>query len=471
MEKKRIRFISLLFIFTMPVTAQEYSTWAFTTSEPSSLNTGSDSPIDVTKTQSVKTMMWSSLKIPYGDKLSKLTFYGYNPGKELRKHLKLWIKTDDSLYGRDINTDDVAQMACVFDGDCTIPCGGTAESHIPLLDIPMSSPFLYTKQHWLVVKLECTGDAAEDSVYFEYSDSYRHPVAQITVMSPVVSFSGNVSNQDGLPVANAHVRFYADNTEYFAETDVQGHYIARIERGNELYHFDVKGDDFADYLDGYVGLTGGKDITGLNIVVYDAIRFRKEEPATIILPVKPDPTLGRFYRLGSWDGSSRDSYRYYFVREEAPQANVPYVIFPELDFDIHPSDYDTNDVLSDCFRVEHPIGSSVSVIGSYQNRIIDAGLEVEHVSFVYLTPDCSYLNDEWGRSIQRLRIGAFRAYFHFYGSPASESYTYIFDGESTAIRSLTSHRAKESQVFNLSGQEVISKTKGIYIQDGRKVMR
>lgn len=472
MKKKRIRIISLLFILTMPVTAQENSTWGFMTSEPSSLTTGSDSPIDVTKPQSVKTMMWSSLQIPYGDNVSKLTFYGYNSGKELRRHLKVWIKGDESLDGRNINMDDVDKIACVFDGDCTIPCGGTAESHIPLLDIPMISPFLYTKQRWLVVKVECTGDTMGNSVYFEYDDSYRFPVAHITVMSPVVYFSGDVSNQDGLPVANAHVRFYTGNAEYFAETDEQGHYTARIERGNELYHFEVKADGCADYLDGYVGLAGGKDTTGLNVVMYDAIRYRKDEPATIILPVKPDPTIGRFYRLDSWDGNWWESYRYYFVREEAPQANVPYVVFPKRDFEIHPYDYDTNDVLSESILVEHPIGSNVSVIGSYQNRIINAGLEVEHVGFIYLTPDCSYLNDEWGRSTHRLRVGAFRAYFYFKGSIVSDSSTYFFDGEptSTSVRAVLPFFIS-LPLYDLQGRRLAAPpAKGIYVKGGRKVM-
>lgn len=467
-----------LFLCAMPANAQEFSLWEHTTGESTSLKAGSLSPIDVSKDQSVKTLTWKniSMALSKGDCISKLSFHGYNMGKEQRRHLKVWMRNDDSLYERDINTDDVSKMTCVFDGDCTIPRGGKKETHIPLLEIPMNEPFLYTKLFWLVIKIECTGEAVEDSIFFEYDDSYRCPVGLITVQSPVVYYSGCVINQDYQPVAHARVKFYSDfypdKLEYIAETNEQGNFIARIERGNIFYRYEVKSNSCAEYLDGIIGLTSGKDSANLNFVVYDAIRFKTDEPSSIILPREPDPTLGRYYRLDRWDGEKNGGFHYYFEREYTPRANVPYVIIPNNDFEIHPCDYDILDAKPEIIRAEHPNGSSVSFIGSYQNRIIHYGQQGEYVDFVYMTPDCSYLYNEWGRSYNEVRIGAFRACFHFYGTWGTP-YRFVFDGEESFVSTPTKHTADNSisSLYDLQGRPVTSQPRrGVYICYGRKVV-
>ena len=311
--------------------AQEFSSWEFTTSEANRLKAGSEAPIDVTEEKSEKTIIYnhSCLKLPYGDYLSKISFRGYHPGKDLRRHLRVWIKNDDSQFERDIDV-DVNKMACVFDGDCTIPGGVSSEDRVSLLDIPLDNPFLYTRESWLVLKIECTGETVDDSVYFEAHEDGAGftPVAVFTIQSPVVHYSGKVVNQEGRPVENANVRFYSEGLEYKAKSDGQGNFKVRIERGNNRYGYEITADGCADYLDGILGLPVGNDASDLNFMVYDAILFKKDEPATIILPTPPDPTLGRFYRFDRYENEPSGESHYFFERENAPQANVPYVVFP-----------------------------------------------------------------------------------------------------------------------------------------------
>ena len=75
------------------------------------------------------------------------------------------------------------------------------------------------------------------------------------------------------------------------------------------------------------------------IVMTNRLDFRVDQQATIILPETPDPSWGRYYRLDHryYEG---DEYVVIFVHETTPQANVPYVIFPERDFSIDLTKYD-----------------------------------------------------------------------------------------------------------------------------------
>ncbi len=220
MINRTIKTLLLLLLCVEPSFAQEYSFWTFKPLESNSLKMGSEAPIDVTITQSEKTIVYSysNMKLPHGDFIYKLSFRGYNPGKEISRHLKIWMRNDDSMSERDIRTADVSKMTCVFDGDCTIPGGGSREEHISLLDIPLDNPFKYTQESYFVLRIECSGEAVEDPIYFEaYEEQYMNrPVVVITVQSPVVYYSGKVVNQDEEPVENAQVRFYNNDLEYTA---------------------------------------------------------------------------------------------------------------------------------------------------------------------------------------------------------------------------------------------------------------
>lgn len=460
--------------------AQEFSSWEFTTSEANRLKAGSEAPIDVTEEKSEKTIIYnhSCLKLPYGDYLSKISFRGYHPGKDLRRHLRVWIKNDDSQFERDIDV-DVNKMACVFDGDCTIPGGVSSEDRVSLLDIPLDNPFLYTRESWLVLKIECTGETVDDSVYFEAHEDGAGftPVAVFTIQSPVVHYSGKVVNQEGRPVENANVRFYSEGLEYKAKSDGQGNFKVRIERGNNRYGYEITADGCADYLDGILGLPVGNDASDLNFMVYDAILFKKDEPATIILPTPPDPTLGRFYRFDRYENEPSGESHYFFERENAPQANVPYVVFPDHDFEIHPGDYDTKGIEPGCTRANHPRGGGASITfqGSYQSKMLYYGLENEYLYFLCMSPDCSYGLTESGQpSSQYGRIGAFRASFHIYGAwhgiYRNAPYSFIFNGETTGMSSIEKS-SDSTSIFDLQGRRLKAKpSRGVYMERGKKYL-
>lgn len=481
MLNRIINVIVILMLNAVNVSAQELSTWDFTPLEANCLKSGTEAPIDVTKEKSEKVIVYSfsNMKLPYGDSISKISFRGYNPGREISRHIRVWMKNDDSLFERDINT-DVNKMTCVFDGDCTIPEGGSSEEIISLLDIPLDDPFLYTQKHFFVLRIECIGEAEGNPVCFENYEYYSRftPIAVFTVQSPVVYYSGKVVNQDDRPVANAHVRFYDGDLEYVATSDENGCFKARVERGNVRYNYDVTAADCSDYIeDWYCVFTEGKDTANLNYMLYDAIRFKKDEPATIILPTPPDPTLGRYYRLDRYDSEPSGESHYIFEPEEVPRANVPYVVFPNHDFEIHPGDYDTKGIDPGNTCVNHPRGggASISFQGSYQSKTLYYGLESESLFFVCMTPDCSYAQTDWGYSSQLGRIGAFRAcflingvYHGIYNAP----YSFIFNGEPTGVTSIEKY-STASKLFDLLGRRIQGEPqrKGIYVKDGKKYVK
>jgi len=472
-----ILFVSL---FAGASHAQEFSTWSFSAYSANSVKGG---VVDVTKEKSEKTIAYTSTgtkrMIQKGDSITRISFPGYNLGKDVHRHLRVWMRNDYSWRLDDIRTDDVSNMTLVYDDDCIIPAGGTEEEHITLLDIPLNKPFPYLRPDYLVLKIECTGEPIECPIYFDcYEENpFYFATTIFNVQTPVVYYSGEVVNQDGQPVENAHVRFYGNDMEYTADTDEQGHFKARIERGNAGYGYEITGPSFADYFENWNPVyTRGKDTTNLSFMVYDAIRYKKDEPATIILPTPPDPTLGRFYRFDRYESEPPQESFYYFEHEETPQANVPYVVFPNQDFEIHPSDYDTQGIEPGSVRVSHPRGGAASItfVGSYQSKMVNHGLESESLFFVCLTPDCSYGMTDWGTISHQLgRIGAFRAYFHVYGVYhgiwTNAPYSLVFNGEQTGIAAIA--RASEATVpiFDLQGRRITdTPQRGLYVRNGKK---
>ena len=471
--KRIVCAILFVLLFVGASHAQESSTWSFTTFSANRVKGG---VVDLTKEKSEKTIafQFTSLRnmIQKGDSITRISFPGYNPEKDVHRHLRVWMRNDYSWRLDDIRTDDVSNMTLVYDDDYTIPAGGTEEEQIALLDITLNKPFLYIHPDYLVLKIECTGETLEDPVY---NDSFATTI--FTVQAPVVYYSGEVVNQDGQPMENAHVRFYGYDLEYAADTDEQGHFKARIERGNAGYGYEITGPSFADYFENWNPVyTGGKDTTNLSFMVYDAIRYKKDEPATIILPTPPDPTLGRFYRFDRYESEPPQESFYYFEREETPQANVPYVVFPNQDFEIHPSDYDTQGIEPGSVRVSHPRGGAASItfVGSYQSKMVYHGLEPESLFFVCLTPDCSYGMTDWGTISHQLgRIGAFRAYFHVYGVYhgiwTNAPYSLVFNGEQTGIAAIARASDATIPIFDLQGRRLTdTPPRGPYIRDGKK---
>ena len=283
--------------------------------------------------------------------------------------------------------------------------------------------------------------------------------------------SGIITNQDGKPVADANVCIYRPNYdtgvrdfEYMGITNGEGRYSVKVEETNYTYNMSVEAEGYPIYVintpfavkNGVI--SASPDFTPKDISLWSRLDFIADQQATIFLPVAPDASWGRYYRFDRYE-----EWGVIFQREMNPQANVPYVIFPNHDFSIDVSDYD---VISLIETTPYDAVEGWGFNGSYQSKDFLFGSMRAYI--IDSTPDC------WdGHIPYPARVGAFRAYliaYHTmsvtYGEPRC-----IFIDEQTGIDDVP---APESTylIFDLQGRQLNGEPKkGIYIQNGKKIRK
>lgn len=470
MKKNKLLLI-LLVLCSTTVKAQEYATREVIPFEADAILPGS--PIDVTKESSMVEFSYFALlaytTINQGDFIGGISYYGYNPGKELKRHVKIWMTEQDNKV---VNQED--KWFCVYDGDITIPSGGSSDEHIPLLSVDFEKNYEVKKlPPYFFLKIECSGETSEEPLYFEYNTIKKSPVARYAVLSEVKCLTGTVKDQNGLPIRDAHVQLYNDAFSAEDVTDSEGVYQIRVEQSNSAYMASVSAQGYATYKmecsASAIRLGDAGTSTVKDFVLYDKVYFKKDQRATIILPVAPNPGWGRFYRLDSREGSD-----FYFEREETPQANVPYVIFPNMDFELNIGDYDLQQEPGKIVA-PHPENTNenleqglkyiqwATLYGSYQSMDVSRRYEDEPLYFLDATPDCEN-NSFLGR------VGACRAYLRMYttgrDTPQMIAPNLIFADEPTDIYEAKSTPVSTS-LYDLQGRLLQGKPrKGVYIQNG-----
>ena len=456
-------------------------------------------PIDVTVTKSEYIVRYGPImesKVLPDDIVTNLSFRGYNLGKEQTRHIKIWMSSEMHE----------ANYKLVYDGDYTIPHGGTAEERILLLNLDLKEP-CKMNDHYLYLKVECTGEAMDTPLFFDYNswgdyEWERKPVVTLRVAPEMKTLYGTVKNEKGEPVSAAHILLSCTNyAPIETEADSQGYYEVSMP-GNQVYTVTVSAPGCITYTGGHTGTPPDKYLTAVrfydkeslsrDFLLYSTVSFKKDQRATIILPVDPNPDWGRYYRL-----DRRENEYVTFQREPAPQANVPYVIFPNRDFELKVSDYDFSQDAGSIWipSPDENDGSEKWTVfaGSYQNKDVwFVGLPVaknssdETICYLDQTPDCEQTGDSWWRG----RIGGSRAYL-VVSIPYPQKPVFLFqdDDEVEGIADAEATNAAPAKVYDLQGRRMetsnfklhISSTseaakpsanlkKGVYIRDGRKVV-
>ena len=285
----------------------------------------------------------------------------------------------------------------------------------------------------------------------------------------LVLLKGTVRNQDGEPVPHAQVRAgLQEITE--TETDDEGKYEVYVTQNPLLFYVDVNADSYPPIKHYMVSRSGKRnEFTFVrDFTLYNIVKYQSGTLATIILPVEPDPLLGKFYLI---DSISRITYPYqiYFKREYTPQANIPYVLIPERDFEIHTDDYDLS-LEPGSYKVdgEDPVYNRevfARFTGTYNTKDV-SGFETEYMLLLDSSPDC-YLGES-GYKGGNVVVGTFHAYFTLRNM--SYNPELIFSDGDTGI---TSHQCTEdtdNTYYNLAGQKIGHKHKKgtLYICNGVK---
>ena len=431
-------------------------------------------PIDPTQAQNVATIRMNAWEFAYhifdGDSIVRICFKGYNPGGAINRHVT--VKLEDR-YDRYVHT--------IFDGDCTIPHGGSAEKSIVLLDLKLPKAYLASGGHTDSFVFESYGDVSQDPVYFEAyrfssTSSFYDPYPIVTVSSEVKDLTGIIRNQDGQPVVGAQICLTNDRDTFCVETDANGQYTKRIRK---MIWLDarIKALGCAPFFD-YKFWNRGVSIRGeatADAVLTDVVHYKAGQMASIILPSIPDLSSGRYYKLArredTKDGNQRIA-NLYFVQEENPQANMPYVIFPKHDFDIVVSDYDIESLPDEVpFRLSYLSWNSqektTSIIGSFSNKPLYADSEEQHLFYIdESSPD--NCQNGFPENLSEGRSAAFRCYIR----EAERNCKLFFEDVNSINEVEADARIHSDKLFDLQGRPVQGSPKhGVYIQNGKKVMR
>jgi hypothetical protein len=183
----------------------------------------------------------------------------------------------------------------------------------------------------------------------------------------------------------------------------------------------------------------------MDFTLYNVLEFKAGKMGSIILPVAPDATLGKYYRL-----DRREDNVIFFKPEPNPQANMPYLLITNEDCRVDLSGMDLT-IVSGKTEIE-----DVSFIGTYvSHNFVLPGTCSIHV--FDNTPDCVG------------RVGGCRAYLlmKFWGG-----ISVVLD-ETDGVEQLTlAPNDKDTEYYDLHGRRLHSKpSKGVYIQNGRKIVQ
>jgi hypothetical protein len=489
---KPIKILLLqIFLGALTVSAQEYATYEeLLPSEGDTLV--ANYPIDVTKESTTVTYKYysTSSNMRVGDMFAGITYMGYNPGKELTRHIKVWMW----------NSNGEKDLEPLFDGDCVIPSGGSADEHIPLLNLEFSNLRKKTEYYFLYLTIESVGEVTDTPLYFEHKAETRNrstPVCKLKIMSEVKYLVGMVKNQDGCPVAGAELYLHPITGDFGmckAVTDEDGHYTLRVNYSNFTYPITVSAPGCAKY-EGMesrgneataVMLTDAETTTERNFTLYDKVVYKKDRRATIILPVAPDPNWGEYFRL-----ARRDTTNIIFELEESPQANVPYVIFPNRDFELNINDYDLE---QEPGKIELPFHDGLtrsfqyaSFYGSYMDQDFPLMLNRYYESVVLFdeTPDCTVFPG----TLFFGRVGPCRAFLQYVRNWPTDV-TVIFDrnpspvfngiGDAPRLMNNEEMNNEAGTMFDLQGRRINSDMvkssngqirPGVYIRNGKKIVK
>jgi len=429
--------------------------------------------------QSIAIYRSSELNMQNNDKIARLRYRGYNPGEEVMRHVIVWVQNVSAILGRlDDDVFPMGEQIKVFEGDITIKHCEQTDEQTELFDIPFEDPFVY-KGEDLKITVLSYGEPSEQDVLFDRSESARwsanYSIADnesgelsepiwdqksnftFTVAKKVEYLTGKVSDQDGNPISGAEVTLASclwEEKFYSALTDGEGLYRVRVTDGNNSFRPLVKAAGFPPYIENvyeysFHEIEDEWDFwtqrfynNEMNFTLYNALDFKAGVAGTIILPVTPDASLGKYYRL-----DRRIVKTFVFVREKSPKANVPYILVADKDcrVDISGMDLSITPGVTD-------IGDSW-FIGQYDNSNFLYTTNQELI-FIDTTPDFCGLG----------HVGGCRAYVLVDVFDLFPPFYYSLE-EDDGVEQVTGDNDVSGEWYDLRGIRLAEKpsTAGIYI--------
>lgn len=213
--------------------------------------------------------MLSEAGLKKGDKITRVSFKGYNTSGDVSADVKAWIgNTADTAYADSYVIPDTSRLTPVANANYTIPETGSDDDHQVLMAVDIPDGFIYDGQSIQMVMgsaLTTTYKRAQ----FEYSTdnvkgfskrsdsqfewntataaSYM-PVPYFTVDRKPAKVAGKVSGDMG-SVVNAHITLRNGDVYYETVSDSIGHYSMDVVQNDKRYAMTVTADGYLPYND------------------------------------------------------------------------------------------------------------------------------------------------------------------------------------------------------------------------------
>ncbi|MDY6270106.1 MAG: hypothetical protein SPL43_01810 [Prevotella sp.] len=204
-----------------------------------------------------------------GDKITRISFKGYNTAGDVSSDVKAWIgNTPDTLYASDYVVPDTSRLTKITDTNYTVPKIGSDQDHQVLLSIDLPEGFVYNGQsiHMVMGSALTTtykramfeystdnllGFSKRNDSRFEWSTATAveyMPVPYFTVEREPATVSGLVKGKLG-HVANAHLTLRNGDVLYEATSDSTGQYKMNVVQSDKKYALTVTADGYLPYTD------------------------------------------------------------------------------------------------------------------------------------------------------------------------------------------------------------------------------
>ena len=370
-------------------------------------------------------------------------------------------------------TANTADVECVYNGNFAI---GQGSSYTDI------QKYGWTRTNgWGQFQNGAEGDATNGTVYYnqpgsmEYGNAgvYTMPLKANTIYTLTFKYaSWATDSNDGITASvlngeqgMAAIAYEANDTEYKAANSLATKTIKFVtgEAGNYVLK---------------LANSGNTVITGVSITkdASQVLEFADGAVPTYAPGTYPAVKITRSLTGGNWatavypfavsgvdkiavvDSYDKTTGELKFKTATASEANVPFLMRSES----NATEINLVDVAVEAAAAQNAVASEVSLIGVYAETKITN----DEKNYV-LSQNKIFSVGEKGATIP-----VYRAYFQV-EQPAGEgarTLSFTVDGETTAIEGVATEGQQNGAVYNLNGQRVEKVAKGLYIQNGKKVV-
>lgn len=304
-----------------------------------------------------------------------------------------------------------------------------------------------------------------------------HLMVRVKKNAPtILTIPGTVKDQDGQPLPNATLTFAG--TEYDIKESGEFQMVFSLPTYTDGWPVQVSGK-LEVKEEGYTSYEGQASFDeewtyyggSLVIVLNNKIHYKAGKRYTLILPEDPDASLGRYFRLDRVEDN-----KIVFERESSPEANTPYVFFPENDVTISLEGMDLTQEPGCTIVNDNPNPGPTDM----DSRVFLEGSYVSGSNSKYFFAPSYIRMREIGENNGSYILNAMRATMYYYYNKFSGTPELVFhdpDNEATTIHNIPedpiiTHQSPNHQYYDLSGRHISTPPirNGVYIKDGRKVM-